>query len=906
MLDRVLVLTSSLAVLLLAWGGAALAQTLDVPGAYPTIQAAIDAAPDGAVVQIAPGTYRERLEIRERGPALALRGDPNDPAQVVVDAGGNRVALTVMDVGDNVLIEGITFTGGTGIDGHGGGLYMARGAASFRRCVFRDNNASTDGGGAFVIDSAGHFEECEFRDNSAEHGGGLILHQRSTTVFDRCRFLGNRATKPGVAGVGGGFWVTNSSPTFLDCLVQGNHATGAGGGGVILSADWDEPERTTLLRGCTFTENSVDELAGSLRQGGGLHVEDNVRVKIVDGLFRGNAAAGGGGIANYRAALELDKTVIEDNQALAMGGDSHGGGLFVQSVNASPPERRAATLRLTDSMVRRNTASIGGGIFSQGDFVGGGGRSSIVVERSVIADNTATSQGGGIQADRTVATIRGSHVLRNHATLIGGGITGVFGSSIDITDTTLADNVTSTRGGAILSDRGGTLDVTDSRITGNRAGSAPAQGGGAIAIGETEGPVPGPITGQVTGSVIADNGDNYELWEVDCHSAHPSAVTFVGNTIHSSAGRVYTRYCDGSADSVAAFNALAGKASGNVDARPTFVSFLAAPSIIPAGGLSVLSWVAPAAASLGVSPGVGTVEAPLGTADVTPAATTTYTLDGPAIAPTDATVQVGCADLGMAVARDPGNGGVGAPGETRLRWFEAAGAMTYDVYLDRDQDPATLVGDDVADTALMVPDLGPDAAYRWRIVAKKPGCARPVSSPVFTFTTCSSAPCVTHDFGSRDIGPWKVIGRGRIEVVDGMLEVRGEPRVRAIAPGPAIGTGAVEVIVVPWRGRKLTLFIGYLDNGNTLELAVKGSGTWKMTERRRFGRRVLGRGSHPIAAHQPLAVRLELAGPEVVMYADGLEVMRGTADRAVLGGFGVGMKRGAVRIDDIRIERAGS
>jgi hypothetical protein len=300
------------------------------------------------------------------------------------------------------------------------------------------------------------------------------------------------------------------------------------------------------------------------------------------------------------------------------------------------------------------------------------------------------------------------------------------------------------------------------------------------------------------------------------------------------------------------------------------------------------------------------VDAPLGTADVTPATTTTYTLDGPAIAPAEATVHVRCAGLGMAVARTPGNGGVAAPGDARLRWFAASGAASYDVYLDRDREPTTLVGADVADAALTVADLAPDAAYRWRIVARKPGCGAPVASPVYTFTTCASAPCVTHDFGSPDIGPWRVVGRGKVEVVDGMLEVRGEPRVRAIAPGRSIGTGAVAVTVVPWDGRRLTLYVGYLDKGNTIALELKGKGAWKMTERRDFARRVLGRGRHRVAARQPIDVRLELAGSDVVMYADGVEVLRGTANRQVVGRFGVGMKRGAVRIDDIGIARGGS
>src|SRR5678815_3250815 len=70
-----------LAVLLLAVaGGFAVetrADTLIVPDQYPTVQAAIDAAASGNVVQVRPGTYAEALSIE--GKSLVIEGLGGQP-----------------------------------------------------------------------------------------------------------------------------------------------------------------------------------------------------------------------------------------------------------------------------------------------------------------------------------------------------------------------------------------------------------------------------------------------------------------------------------------------------------------------------------------------------------------------------------------------------------------------------------------------------------------------------------------------------------------------------------------------------------------------------------------------------------------------------------------------------------
>ncbi|MBB2941765.1 parallel beta-helix repeat protein [Actinoplanes lutulentus] len=86
--------------------------TLAVPGSYPTLRDALEVAPDGAVVVIAPGTYKERLEIAGRRLTLrAAGGDGGDGGGVLVDASElDGPALEV--TGGAVVVEGLSLTSG--------------------------------------------------------------------------------------------------------------------------------------------------------------------------------------------------------------------------------------------------------------------------------------------------------------------------------------------------------------------------------------------------------------------------------------------------------------------------------------------------------------------------------------------------------------------------------------------------------------------------------------------------------------------------------------------------------------------------------------------------------------------------------------------------------------------------
>jgi hypothetical protein len=89
-------------------------------GDYPTLQAAIDAAVDGDVIDVAPCTYREHIDFHGKTVTLAALSGPSD---TILDGGGTGVVVTARK-GERR---------GTGLTGFtiSGGMAAGQGAAVF-------------------------------------------------------------------------------------------------------------------------------------------------------------------------------------------------------------------------------------------------------------------------------------------------------------------------------------------------------------------------------------------------------------------------------------------------------------------------------------------------------------------------------------------------------------------------------------------------------------------------------------------------------------------------------------------------------------------------------------------------------------------------------------------------------
>ncbi|MFE9672601.1 pectinesterase family protein [Streptomyces sp. NPDC006259] len=96
------------------------AVTLRVPGDYPTVQAAVDAVPEGnsvpVTVAVAPGTYREKVFIPAGKPNILLQGTGQDRSDTVIvydtpaEYGGSTGSATVRIAAHDVTARHLTFS----------------------------------------------------------------------------------------------------------------------------------------------------------------------------------------------------------------------------------------------------------------------------------------------------------------------------------------------------------------------------------------------------------------------------------------------------------------------------------------------------------------------------------------------------------------------------------------------------------------------------------------------------------------------------------------------------------------------------------------------------------------------------------------------------------------------------
>jgi len=205
----------------------------DGTGDAPTIQAGIDSAIAGDVVEVACGFYYEHDLLMKTG--VALRSEAGQADCAILDAQQLGRGILCVDVDASTDIDGFTVTGGvtTGSefpDSFGGGLCCLNGSPMVANCDFVGNAAYGEGGGAACIGTASPtFTNCNFTDNAVYgngSGGGLVCWDAASVTFLHCQFSGNSSS------VGGGLFCWSASADLDHCSVNGNIASMGGGIGL--------------------------------------------------------------------------------------------------------------------------------------------------------------------------------------------------------------------------------------------------------------------------------------------------------------------------------------------------------------------------------------------------------------------------------------------------------------------------------------------------------------------------------------------------------------------------------------------------------------------------------------------------------------------------------------------------
>jgi hypothetical protein len=440
------------------------------PGCYAAIQPAIDAAVDGDVISVDPGTFTGGITIDK---SITLIGSGAD--STVIEGGG-----PVVTVGEHfgrspptVSIAAMTITGG---------MTTAR---------FSDLTPTpsdgwpTSGGGLWIPPSQGY-------------ATGATVEVRDSVI------TGNVVAP------------SSFDPPDPECAVEG--CASASGGGI------DNAGRLTVID--TFvTDNRVGPTAGAVSFGrevlthsaasGGIRNEPMGTLILRRSVISGNrvtilaphgAEAVAGGISSY-GELTITDSQIGDNHVsveVSRDGELFAGFGGIEVAGASSATIDGSTIS-GNHVTARNEA---GGVVAGAGGIGTGPDESLTLRDSTIAENEvtavavadgapATAFAGGLRLEGLVEASR-LRVVANRATVEtstgdagvgGGGIYADLAAPSKLTDIVIRRNelaATSVEGPAFAAGAGilniGTLTLRHARLIGNRieaAGTAGfAQGGG--------------------------------------------------------------------------------------------------------------------------------------------------------------------------------------------------------------------------------------------------------------------------------------------------------------------------------------------------------------------------------------------------------------------------------------------
>jgi SpoVK/Ycf46/Vps4 family AAA+-type ATPase len=250
---------------------AALSVSPAAPGSHRSIAEALAAAPDGAAIVIHPGTYHERLELRQHVTLTAQQ-----PGTVVVESpAGPALALSA----GPAAVSGITLRT---TDAHAPAVAVSGGALSMEGCeIVTASQAAVEahGRGATVSMREGRVR------NPA--GCGVVISDGAAGTFDRT-VIENVAADGVVISSG-------ANPVFRDCTirdVQGVGVTATGDAhGNVLGCEITRVSGVAVLIGARsatkLTAARIHDTSGA-----GVVVEAQARPVLEDCEIRGTGSHG--------------------------------------------------------------------------------------------------------------------------------------------------------------------------------------------------------------------------------------------------------------------------------------------------------------------------------------------------------------------------------------------------------------------------------------------------------------------------------------------------------------------------------------------------------------------------------------------------------------------------------------
>ncbi len=398
-------------------------QVCAVGAPHSSVQAGVDAAPDGFSVRVCPGRFVGR--VRLDGRQLSIVGAGMN--RTALDGDGVGPVVEVLDSTSGVQIEGLSVINGV-TAGEGGGVrcidsWLTMFEAGVMRneartgggiaaddCVLdvsrvkvTDNEAvAGDGGGLWLEGGEGTLSDALIADNVAEQGGGIATNFSADHQLLRLTVKDNTATSTIDDYVGGGGLFLDGETPLRDSWIVGNHAD-MSGGGVYINGDAEMTGNTVEANTCdddgagVFTERSGGLFANNMVVGnvasddaGGLRAYNGEHI-IEDNVFLNNVASDDGGGVKF----SHEKNTFRRNSLIGNSTGDAGGGLELDNDDTD----------VVDCYFEGNTAGRGGGLHSWDN------EGPSTIRDSVFVDNHATGCGGAMAFDNDLFVVDVAHVL---------------------------------------------------------------------------------------------------------------------------------------------------------------------------------------------------------------------------------------------------------------------------------------------------------------------------------------------------------------------------------------------------------------------------------------------------------------------------------------------------------------